>query len=49
LFNVFFEEGFVVDGMEEPVFGQYANKAKMFAMVFQKIPPAIVVRMRLLN
>jgi len=36
LFNVFFEEGFVIVGMEEPAFGQHADKAKIFDMVFQK-------------
>ncbi len=35
--------GFVLDGMEEPVFEEYKVK------VFEKVPPVIIMRFRLLN
>jgi SAM-dependent methyltransferase len=49
LFEPFFAAGFTLDGMEEPVFGSRADPAKLFDMVFQKIPPALVARLRLLR
>ncbi len=48
LFNAFFAEGFVVDGIEEPVF-ESTTDATFFDRVFQKIPAALVARMRLAN
>lgn len=42
-FNMGFTEGFVVDGMREPVF----QSTKL--TVFNKIPPVMITRMRLLS
>ncbi len=47
LLGIFFAEGFVLDGLEEPTFGANADRAKLFDMVYQKIPPALVARLRL--
>ena len=47
LLGTFFAEGFVLDGLEEPTFGANADRAKVFDMVYQKIPPALVARLRL--
>jgi 2-polyprenyl-3-methyl-5-hydroxy-6-metoxy-1,4-benzoquinol methylase len=47
LFQSFFSAGFVLDGMTEPSFGTAANPQKIFDMVFQEIPPALVARFRL--
>jgi hypothetical protein len=49
LLNVFFAEGFVLDGLEEPAFGANANRTKLFDRVYQKIPPALVARLRLVQ
>ncbi len=46
LFSAFFSEGFVLDALEEPAFGANADKTRFFDMVFEKIPPALVVRFR---
>lgn len=45
LLGAFFTEGFVLDGLEEPTFGPNA-KARLFDMVYQKIPAALVARLR---
>jgi 2-polyprenyl-3-methyl-5-hydroxy-6-metoxy-1,4-benzoquinol methylase len=47
LFAPFFSVGFVLDGLAEPSFGAEADHRKMFDMVFQDIPPALVARFRL--
>jgi hypothetical protein len=47
LLGTFFAEGFVLDGLEEPAFRAYAKESIVFDMVYQKIPPALVVRLRL--
>ena len=47
LLGTFFAEGFVLDGLEEPAFGADAKESKVFDMVYQKIPPALVCRLRL--
>jgi 2-polyprenyl-3-methyl-5-hydroxy-6-metoxy-1,4-benzoquinol methylase len=47
LFQPFFSAGFVLDGLAEPSFGNDADRQKMFDMVFQEIPPALVTRFRL--
>lgn len=47
LLSTFFAEGFVLDALEEPAFGENADKAKLFDMVYREIPPAFVARMRL--
>ncbi len=47
LLGTFFAEGFVLDGLEEPVLGTDAREAKLFDMVYQKIPPALVARLLL--
>jgi 2-polyprenyl-3-methyl-5-hydroxy-6-metoxy-1,4-benzoquinol methylase len=49
LIEPFLAADFVLDGIEEPAFGDQADPQKLFCMVFQKIPPALVVRMRLLH
>lgn len=49
LLGAFLAEGFVLDGLEEPAFGASANRASHFEMVFEKIPPALVARLRLLT
>jgi 2-polyprenyl-3-methyl-5-hydroxy-6-metoxy-1,4-benzoquinol methylase len=46
LFQQFFSAGFVLDGLTEPSFGAKAVRQKMFEMVIQEIPPALVARMR---
>ena len=47
LVQTFFSAGFVLDGLAEPSFEANADRQKMFEMVFQEIPPALVARMRL--
>jgi 2-polyprenyl-3-methyl-5-hydroxy-6-metoxy-1,4-benzoquinol methylase len=47
LLGHFFNEGFVLDGLEEPAFGDNAQASRLFDMVYQRIPPALVVRLRL--
>lgn len=47
LFQPFFSAGFVLDGLTEPSFGAAADRQKIFDMVFQQIPPALVARFRL--
>ena len=46
LLGTFFAAGLVIDGLEEPAFGANAEASKLFTMVYQEIPPALVVRMR---
>jgi SAM-dependent methyltransferase len=46
LFQPFFASGFVLDGLAEPSFGANADRDKMFDMVYQHIPPALVARFR---
>jgi 2-polyprenyl-3-methyl-5-hydroxy-6-metoxy-1,4-benzoquinol methylase len=48
LLGTFFAEDFVLDGLEEPTIGAAAKQGKLFDMVFQKIPPVLVARLRLL-
>ncbi|HUH67598.1 MAG TPA: hypothetical protein VLZ05_01165 [Mycobacterium sp.] len=47
LLGTFFAAGLVLDALEEPTFGANANEAKVFDMAYQKIPPALVARLRL--
>jgi hypothetical protein len=47
LFQSFVSAGFVLDGLAEPSFASKANPQKIFDMVFQEIPPALVARFRL--
>jgi len=47
LLGTFFAEGFVLDGLEEPTLGTNANETRFFDMVYQRIPPALVARLRL--
>ena len=49
LLNTFFAEGFVLDALEEPALGELADESKLFDMVYQQIPPAVVARMRRLD
>ena len=49
LLNVFFTRGFVADGIEEPVFGSSAPSHALDWDNFQKIPPALAVRFRVLD
>ncbi len=46
LFQSFFASGFVLDGLAEPSFGSNAD-GRVFEMVYQHIPPALVARFRL--
>ncbi len=45
LFALFFQAGFVLDGLEEPVIGPKSNPS-FFDKVFEHIPPVLVARMR---
>jgi hypothetical protein len=47
LLGTFFGAGLVIDALEEPTLGPNANEAKVFDMVYQNIPPALVARLRL--
>jgi 2-polyprenyl-3-methyl-5-hydroxy-6-metoxy-1,4-benzoquinol methylase len=47
LFQHFFDAGFVLDRLAEPTFGQRANRQEIFDMVYQEIPPALVMRWEL--
>jgi 2-polyprenyl-3-methyl-5-hydroxy-6-metoxy-1,4-benzoquinol methylase len=47
LLGTFLAEGFVLDGLEEPALGANAKRTSLFDMVYQKIPPALVARLRL--
>ena len=47
LLCTFFAERFVLDGLEEPTIGSAAKETKVFDMVYQKIPPVLVARLRL--
>jgi ubiquinone/menaquinone biosynthesis C-methylase UbiE len=49
LFGAFFEQGFALDGLEEPTFPENNDTSRFFEKVFQKIPPALVARFRLLG
>jgi 2-polyprenyl-3-methyl-5-hydroxy-6-metoxy-1,4-benzoquinol methylase len=46
LFNTCFHAGFVIDGLEEPVFGQDDTGTRWFSWAnFKDIPPVLVIRM----
>ena len=48
LFNTCFRAGFVMDGLEEPAFGQGETGTRWFSWAnFTDIPPVLVARMRL--
>jgi 2-polyprenyl-3-methyl-5-hydroxy-6-metoxy-1,4-benzoquinol methylase len=48
LFNACFRAGFVLDGMEEPVYPVEVSGERWFSWAnFKEIPPALVARMRL--
>lgn len=50
ILNAFFAKGFVLDGIEEPVFGEgAAYEHEMSWEAFTKIPPAFVARLRLMG
>ncbi len=49
LLRPFFAAGFALDGLLEPAFGDKAGGHKVFHMVYQEIPPALVARMRLVD
>jgi SAM-dependent methyltransferase len=49
LFQPFFASGFALDGLAEPSFGSNADREKVFDMVYQHIPPALIARFRLMN
>jgi hypothetical protein len=48
LLGMFFAEDFVLDGLEEPTMVADPKQGKLFDMVFQKVPPALVARLRLM-
>ncbi|MGH7491065.1 MAG: class I SAM-dependent methyltransferase [bacterium] len=47
LFDLCFQAGFVLDGLEEPGMGEHARAGKFWDDVYKNIPPALVVRLRL--
>lgn len=47
LFGTFFQHGFVLDGLEEPVFGEDALEPGDPDYVWTDLPPVLVARMRL--
>jgi len=47
LLGMFFAEGFVLDGLEEPTLATNADETRLFDMVYQRIPPALVCRLRI--
>ena len=50
IFNACFEVGFVLDGIEEPVFGDETESRGTISWDdYKEIPPALVARMRLLG
>ena len=50
IFNAGFGAGFVVDGIEEPVFGDdFPARGRIAWEDFRDIPAVVVVRMRLSN
>ena len=50
LFNACFRAGFLLDGVEEPVFDEKAEGQRPFSWAnFKEIPPVLVARMRLLT
>jgi 2-polyprenyl-3-methyl-5-hydroxy-6-metoxy-1,4-benzoquinol methylase len=47
LFNTCFQAGFVLDGLEEPVFSEEADGRRPFSWAnFKEIPPVLVARLR---
>ena len=50
ILKAFFNEGFVLDGMEEPTFDEDATpKQELDWDAFTTIPPAFVARLRLIR
>jgi 2-polyprenyl-3-methyl-5-hydroxy-6-metoxy-1,4-benzoquinol methylase len=50
LFNTCFRAGFVLDGLEEPVFGEGAEPSRPLSWVnFKEIPHALIARLRLMT
>ena len=50
LFNTCFSAGFVLDGLEEPVFNQPTEGTSPFGWAnYKEIPPVLVARMRLMQ
>jgi 2-polyprenyl-3-methyl-5-hydroxy-6-metoxy-1,4-benzoquinol methylase len=48
LFNTFFDEGFVLNGIEEPTHNINSEKGLLFSTVnYEEIPPIIVIKMTL--
>lgn len=48
LFTPFFQAGFAMNGIEEPVFGDEGDASRPFSWYnYKEIPPVLVVRMRL--
>ncbi len=49
LFNLCFQAGFVLDGLEEPVFSEEMNPKRILSWSnFKEIPPVLVARLRLM-
>jgi 2-polyprenyl-3-methyl-5-hydroxy-6-metoxy-1,4-benzoquinol methylase len=48
IFKYFFDNGFVLDGFEEPSFTNLESES-LFDNVFKNIPPALVCRLRLID
>ncbi len=50
LFKTFFDQGFVLDGLEEPAYDEKIEGAAMFSWRnYMEIPPVLVTRMRLVG
>jgi hypothetical protein len=50
LFKTFFDQGFVLDGLEEPAYDEKTEGAAMFSWRnYTGIPPVLVARMRLVG
>jgi len=47
IFNTCFDAGFVLDRMEEPVFGESEEDRSFTRKLFHEIPPVLVARLRL--
>lgn len=49
ILNYFFQNGFILDGYEEPSFKDVEDNASIFRNVYHNIPPALVCRLRLVS
>lgn len=47
ILNICFKTGFILDGIEEPVFGAVSRSTSLSDNVYREIPPILVARVRL--